>query len=271
MTPIVLQHGLFGFSDIAVGKLKLSYFKASIAPSPMQGHPLIVSRVHPTSSIELRARQLKLHILTQLRAIGRPKDRVVILAHSMGGLDARYMITKLKMADRVAALVTLSTPHRGSPYADWCLRNLGKRMGGLKLIKFLGLDLKAIRDLTTEECASSTTSIEDAPDVRYFSISGARPWHRMAPIFLHSHKIIADHRRRERRHGFRWQRDLGRAPANLALRSSTHGQSPARSTDRDTIERRLRTIRSGPQESRGDGLSGRAGLIHLPIQPTLAA
>jgi triacylglycerol lipase len=192
MTPIVLQHGLFGFSDVSVGKLKFSYFHGIDDAIIARGHPVIVSRVHPTSSIETRAKQLKLHILTQLRAIGRPKDRVIIFAHSMGGLDARYMIARLRMADRVAALVTLSTPHRGSPYADWCMRNLGKRMGGLKLINLLKLDLAAIRDLTTEECARFNDRIEDSPKVRYFSISGSRPWHRMAPIFLHSQKIIAD-------------------------------------------------------------------------------
>ena len=53
--------------------------------------------------------------------MGREKDRVVIIAHSMGGLDARYMISRLGMDDRVTALVTITTPHRGSPYADWCL------------------------------------------------------------------------------------------------------------------------------------------------------
>src|SRR3954451_22909982 len=153
MTPIVLQHGLFGFADIKVGKLKFSYFHGIDRAILDRGHPVFISRVHPTSSIELRARQLRAQILTQLRALGRPKDRVIIIAHSMGGLDARYMISRLRMAARVAALITLSTPHRGSPYADWCLRNLGKRMGGLKLINFLHLNLHAVRDLTTEECA----------------------------------------------------------------------------------------------------------------------
>ena len=99
---------------------------------------------------------------------------MLIIAHSMGGLDARYMISKLNMANRVAALLTVSTPHRGSPYADWCLRNLGKRMGGLKLIKLLKLDLKAISDLTTESCREFNEKILDAPGVRYFSIGGSQ-------------------------------------------------------------------------------------------------
>jgi hypothetical protein len=46
--------------------------------------------------------------------------------------------------------------------------------------------------VTTEECIKFNDRIIDSPDVRYFSISGARPWHRMAPIFLHSQKIISN-------------------------------------------------------------------------------
>jgi triacylglycerol lipase len=192
MTPIVLQHGLFGFSDIGIGKLKLTYFNGIDRAIADRGHPLIVCRVHPTSSIELRARQLRAQILTQLRTLRRPKDRVIILAHSMGGLDARYMIHKLHMADRVAALITISTPHRGSPYADWCLKNLGKRMGGLKLAKLLRLDVQALHDLTIESCERFNDKIRNSPGVQYYSVSGSRPWHKMAPIFLHSYKIIAD-------------------------------------------------------------------------------
>ena len=51
----------------------------------------------------------------------------------MGGLDARYMIGQLGMADRVAALLTVTTPHRGSPYADWCGAPPGPRLRGLRV------------------------------------------------------------------------------------------------------------------------------------------
>ena len=44
--------------------------------------------------------------------------KIHIIAHSMGGLDSRYMISKLGMADRVLSLTTISTPHHGSPIAD---------------------------------------------------------------------------------------------------------------------------------------------------------
>ena len=41
-------------------------------------------------------------------------DKVNIIAHSKGGLDARYTIGELKMADKVASVTTICTPHRGS-------------------------------------------------------------------------------------------------------------------------------------------------------------
>ncbi|MGB7160686.1 MAG: alpha/beta fold hydrolase [Tepidisphaeraceae bacterium] len=192
MTPIVLHHGLFGFGDIKIGPLKLSYFTGIDRAITDRGHPLIVSRVHPTGSIERRARELKVTIRRQLKSLDREKQKVVIIAHSMGGLDARYMISKLGMDDRVAALVTITTPHRGSPYADWCLKNLGQRLGGLQLMNLLGWDVRAVSDLTTASCARFNEEIPDAPAVKYFSISAARPWHRVPPFAVHAHKIITD-------------------------------------------------------------------------------
>lgn len=41
-------------------------------------------------------------------------DKVNIIAHSKGGLDARYLISRLGMAKQVASLTTVSTPHLGS-------------------------------------------------------------------------------------------------------------------------------------------------------------
>src|SRR5207249_8887306 len=43
---------------------------------------------------------------------------VNIVAHSMGGLDARYAISQLGLGGRVASLITIGTPHLGTPLAD---------------------------------------------------------------------------------------------------------------------------------------------------------
>src|SRR2546423_874265 len=177
MLPIVLHHGLFGFGNFKLGPVKLSYFHKIDDAIERLGHPVIIPRVHPTGCIKLRAQQLKSIILDRMN--GHPK--VVIVAHSLGGLDARHMITHLGMADRVAALVTVSTPHRGSPYADWCVRHLGRRLRGLALMKLLGLNIEAIVDLTTESCARFNERTPDVPGVKYYSITAARPWKEMPP------------------------------------------------------------------------------------------
>lgn len=192
MVPIVLHHGLMGLTNLVAGPIKFSYFRGIDRALSAHGNPVIVTRVHPTAGIETRARQLKEIILRQLEIQGRPRDRVVLVAHSMGGLDARYMITRLGMADRVSALLTITAPHRGSPYADWCLRHLGQRLGGLRLARALGLDIQALNDLTTESCRRFNHHVPDSPNVRYFSISAARPWHRVPAFALHSFKVIFD-------------------------------------------------------------------------------
>jgi triacylglycerol lipase len=45
-------------------------------------------------------------------------NKVHIIAHSMGGLDARHLISRLGYSDRVASLSTISTPHHGTRIAD---------------------------------------------------------------------------------------------------------------------------------------------------------
>ncbi len=63
-------------------------------------------------TIESNAAEIKAQLLKWLEETGA--EKVNIIAHSKGGLDARYMISSLGMADRVASLTTISTPHRGS-------------------------------------------------------------------------------------------------------------------------------------------------------------
>ena len=46
-------------------------------------------------------------------------EKVNIIAHSKGGLDARYMICHFHMAPFVASLTTINTPHRGSRLVDF--------------------------------------------------------------------------------------------------------------------------------------------------------
>ena len=42
------------------------------------------------------------------------RKRIVIVAHSMGGLAARYYLQRLRKTDQVKAVITLATPHHGT-------------------------------------------------------------------------------------------------------------------------------------------------------------
>ncbi|GHU86842.1 hypothetical protein FACS189476_00970 [Spirochaetia bacterium] len=46
------------------------------------------------------------------------KEKVNIIGHSKGGLDARYLVWRYQMGDRVASVTMISTPHHGWEFAD---------------------------------------------------------------------------------------------------------------------------------------------------------
>lgn len=189
--PIILHHGLFGYDSVGLGKFRWAYFQGIDKALRKAGHAVMMTKVHPTGGVVKRAEQLKQSVEAALDANGfAASQKVLLVAHSMGGLDARYMISRLGMEKRVAGLLTVTAPHRGSPYADWCVRHLGKRLGGFELMELLGLDVSGIRDLTTEACANFNETVSDVPGVSYFSVTAAREWPKVAPWVLHSHKVI---------------------------------------------------------------------------------
>jgi triacylglycerol lipase len=190
MLPVVLHHGLLGTGDLHFGPLKISYFRGIDRAIKELGHPLLVTRVHPTSSIANRAAQLKEQIHRLLQNPLYTGKKVILMGHSLGGLDARYAVTKLGLDRHVAAVVTITTPHRGSPYADWVIEHLGRRLGGFHLVNFLKLDMQAVMDLTTRRCARFNQSVPDMPGVKYFSVSAARSWRMIPPFALHSHHVV---------------------------------------------------------------------------------
>jgi len=183
-----MHHGIMGFPNLRMGPVQLRYYRGIDRMLAERGHPVIVTRVHPTASVATRARQLKESILRQLDVLGR--DRVVLIGHSMGGLDARYMISRLGMERHVSALLTVTTPHRGSPFAEWCMRHLGERLGGFGIARMFGLDLEGVRDLTPRSCERFNREVIDSPAVRYFSVSASRPWHRVPAFAIHAHRVV---------------------------------------------------------------------------------
>ena len=113
--PIVLVHGL-AFRD--------TFFMRSWGQIDRvlraQGYTVYKSNVDAFGTVEGNAAQLKDEIEAIRRETGA--EKVNIIAHSKGGLDAKHMIRQMDMARRVASLTTLCTPHGGSPIASFILR-----------------------------------------------------------------------------------------------------------------------------------------------------
>ena len=113
--PILLVHGL---------AMKDTFFMKSFGRIDrilrIQGYTVYTSKIDAVGSVEGNAGQLKEEIGSILRHTGA--EKVNLIAHSKGGLDAKWMIEHLGMAGRVASLTTLCTPHHGSPVASFVLK-----------------------------------------------------------------------------------------------------------------------------------------------------
>ncbi|KAH9171639.1 alpha/beta-hydrolase [Lactarius sanguifluus] len=120
--PIVLCHGLYGFDVRGPPSLRMQYWSSILGIlRKIVGAEVIVTAVPGTGSIASRAEQLDRFL--QAKAPGRG---INFMAHSMGGLDCRHLITHLKPVEYAPlSLTTIATPHRGSPFMDWCKDYLG--------------------------------------------------------------------------------------------------------------------------------------------------
>jgi triacylglycerol lipase len=117
--PIVFVHGFMGWDEI----LNVDYFYQVRKTLEQAGFEVYTPSVNPINSIEVRTRQLA----PQLDAIFAQSgaEKINIIAHSMGGMDARYLIAN-GYGHRIASLTTIGTPHRGTPVPDFIFRVLGK-------------------------------------------------------------------------------------------------------------------------------------------------
>ncbi|KAK0460023.1 alpha beta-hydrolase [Desarmillaria tabescens] len=123
--PIVLCHGLYGFDERGLSSfpsMRMQYWSNVLRIlRKTVGAEVIVTAVPSTGSIASRAESLDRQLCD--KALGRG---INLLAHSMGGLDCRHLITHVKPSEYTPlSLTTVSTPHRGSPFMDWCAENIG--------------------------------------------------------------------------------------------------------------------------------------------------
>lgn len=186
---VVLHHGLLGFDRFRVGPVSYNNWKGIDAAISGLGCDVYTTRVHPTAGVVLRAEQLARQVRSIRLAAGQ---RLIVVAHSMGGLDARYAITRLGLDEIVAAVLTVCTPHRGSSYADYCALRLGRDMRLYRLLGRLGLDVSAAMDVTRESCARFNDEVPDVAGVKYFSVAGAPGGRAVMPMLKPAFRLIRD-------------------------------------------------------------------------------
>lgn len=167
--PIVLVHGIARFDILAVRvreKFNLpdnghggqfEYFKGIKRHLEDNGFKVSAPNLAFAGPIDSRAVGLSNHVSEVLRET--QSQKVNIIAHSMGGLDARHMIVDKGMADRVATLTTIGTPHHGTSVADHFAQPVGAA-----LVHELdqAIDVDGLANLRTAACAEFNQRAEDA-------------------------------------------------------------------------------------------------------------
>jgi len=183
--PVVLLHGLLGFVRRGLSRMfSFSYFQGveeALRDAGMRVHavPLPAS-----AGVASRAEALAAAI------DALPYDRVNLVAHSMGGLDARWYVGRLGGDRKVASLVTVSTPHRGTTVADWGCRRVGRALAAWRLFDAIGVDRQAFDDLQRDACAERNAALLGGPEVPTFSFGAARPWWAIAAPLQVSYRML---------------------------------------------------------------------------------
>jgi triacylglycerol lipase len=160
--PIVLAHGMarpdylidsifktlnLSLYDFSLVSDRFHYFKGIASHLKKAGFEVHHTSVSFAADVSTRARDLKKEIEKILEKTGHKK--VHIIAHSMGGMDARHMIVKEKMARKVVSLTTIGTPHFGTSVAEVALKQgVDKIIGVFRKI----INLEGIRSITRETC-----------------------------------------------------------------------------------------------------------------------
>ena len=160
--PLLLVHGVF-FRDTKY----FNYWGRIPGELETNGAVIFYGNHQSASSVADSAAELKSRIIEILAETGA--EKLNIIAHSKGGLDCRYAISKLGIGDKVASLTTINTPHNGCLFAD-CL--LSKIPSSIKnkvadtynstLRKFGESNpdfLAAVNDLTDSACKQLNTEI----------------------------------------------------------------------------------------------------------------
>ncbi len=171
--PLLLVHGA-GFRD-----LKLPLYWGRI-PSALErrGAALFYGLQDCWASTETNAAALVRRIDGILRETGA--EKVNVIAHSKGGLEARMAASSLGAGEKIASITTIATPHHGSKTIDLLFRAPKPlfSLSALAVDNWIRLvgdrkpDFLAVcKGFTTERMAAFNRENPDCPGVLYQSFA----------------------------------------------------------------------------------------------------
>lgn len=176
--PTVMVHGWTGFENIG----PLTYFYGVRQDLEQLGYPIAIAVLDPFNSVDVRGEQLVTFVANTLTATRSRK--VNLFGHSQGGIDSRYVASAAGggYGDRVGAVITLGTPHLGTPFTDIALGLIpGPSEAVLVfLLNFLGAAQNQQSDVEASLYTLSETYMQgefnvihvDDPRVKYYSWMG---------------------------------------------------------------------------------------------------
>lgn len=171
--PILMVHGVF-FRDTRL----FNYWGRIPAVLEKNGAVIYYGNQQSAASVSDCAEELVKRIKEIISETGC--EKVNIIAHSKGGLDARYAVSRLGADKYTASLTTVNTPHRGCLFAEYLLEKVPEKIrlgiaskynAALKKAGDTNPDfLAAVNDLTASRCNELNENCPDSPNVFYQSI-----------------------------------------------------------------------------------------------------
>ncbi len=113
--PLLMVHGM-GFRD----RKHLCYWGRVPKTLESLGARVFFGNQDSVGSIESNADTIAKSLDEALRVTGA--DKVNILAHSKGGLEAKYLVNH-GYQDKIASITTIDTPHHGSHTIDFLMKS----------------------------------------------------------------------------------------------------------------------------------------------------
>lgn len=166
--PIVFMHGFMGFNQMKLFGITLfDYFNGVQDLLDQMGYDVWFESVSPVNPPQIRARQWAQVVDNALAFY--ETDKVHIIAHSQGGVDARVLaapqtnscetpydgaLNGMGYGDKIASITTIGAPHLGTPLAD-----ANEDKGGIMEELFMAIiDLVAIMNGSSAKLARKTVA-----------------------------------------------------------------------------------------------------------------